>query len=200
MQKLRLEQTFVACALAAGAVLSLGAARTFSAQGPVVAAVPPAPDPGRTALVAYLADRYQLDPERARVFVDEAHDAGEESGVDPLLVLAVMGVESSFNHAARSNFGATGLMQVVPRFHRDKLRPHGGESALLDPRVNVQVGTQILKEYLSRSRSVSAGLQRYAGWKDEERRYARKVIGEQERLHRVVRLALKDLQRDGSRS
>jgi soluble lytic murein transglycosylase-like protein len=80
-------------------------------------------------------------------------------------------------------------MQVVPKFHRDRLAEHGGETALLDPRVNVQVGTEILKEYLRRSGSLSAGLQRYAGWQDDERRYARKVISEKERLRRVVLLA-----------
>ena len=123
-------------------------ARTLSAEGPVVNAVEmaPAPDPARMALVAYLADRYQRDPDRVQSFVDVAHDAAEEWDVDPLLVLAVISVESRFNPAARSGYGATGLMQVVPRFHREKLAEHGGDKALLDPHVNVQVGTQILKE------------------------------------------------------
>ena len=81
-----------------------------------------------------------------QLFVDEAHDAADEWDLDPLLVLAVISVESRFDPAARSGYGATGLMQVVPRFHREKLAEHGGDKALLDPRVNVQVGTQILKE------------------------------------------------------
>lgn len=188
--------TFAACALAAGAMVNLGEARTATRNGHAVAPIDamPSPAPERAALAAYLADRYRLDSDRVRLFVDEAHDAAEASDLDPLLVLAVMGVESSFNPAARSRFGATGLMQVVPRFHRDRLAEHGGEAALLDPRVNVRVGTQILKEYLRRSGSLSAGLQRYAGWPDDEQRYARKVIREQERLRRAVQLARTDLQ------
>jgi soluble lytic murein transglycosylase-like protein len=197
-----LKQALAACVLAAAAVLSLGVTRTLSAQGPVVAAidVAPAPDPARMALVAYLADRYQRDPDRVQSFVDVAHAAAEEWDLDPLLVLAVISVESRFNPTARSGYGATGLMQVVPRFHREKLAEHGGDKALLDPHVNIQVGTQILKESLRRSGSLAAGLQRYAGWQDEERRYARKVMSEKERLRRVVRLAQEQTDREGKSS
>jgi soluble lytic murein transglycosylase-like protein len=183
-----LRKTLAACALAAGALLGLGEARTLTATRDVVAEIDatPAPDRRREALADYLADRYRRDPDRVRDFVDEAHDAAETWDLDPLLVLAVMGVESSFNPAARSGFGATGLMQVVGRFHRDRLVEYGGEAALLDPRVNVRVGARILKDCLRRSGSVAAGLQRYAGWQDEEQRYARKVFSEKERLRRVV--------------
>jgi soluble lytic murein transglycosylase-like protein len=117
--------------------------------------------------------------------------------VDPLLLLAVIAVESRFDPAARSGYGARGLMQVVPRFHREKLVEHGGEPALLDPRVNVLVGTEILRDALRKSGSLHAGLQRYAGWQDdEERRYARKVITEKERLRRIVRLAQQEANDD----
>ena len=117
----------------------------------------------------------------------EAHAAAAEAGVDPLLILAVMAVESRFDPDARSAYGAKGLMQIVPRFHRDKLDPHGGEIAILDPRVNVTVGTQILKQYVQEAGSVQAGLQRYAGGEDDpDRRYARKVMAEKHRLQRVL--------------
>lgn len=151
-----------------------------------------APDPARAALAAYLADRYGRDGEATRVYVEEAHAAAAAFEVDPLLVLAVMAVESRFDPRARSGYGARGLMQVVPRFHREKLADHGGEAALADPRVNALVGTQILKESLRRSGGVRAGLQRYAGWEDDEQRYSRKVLAEKRRLQRVVELALRD--------
>ena len=196
-----LRKGLVACVLAASAVFTLGAGRTLTAQGPsvepieVTPEVTPAPDPRRTALVDYLSDRYRRGPEETATFVDEAHAAGEVFNVDPLLVLAVMSVESRFDPAARSGFGARGLMQIVPRFHRDKLAEHGGERAILDPRVNVLVGTQILKDYLRQNGSLQAGLQRYAGWQDdEEKRYARKVISEKERLRRVAQTAIRNPQ------
>ncbi len=187
-------KAFVACILAASALFALGAARPLTAEGPSIEAVEitPAPDPRRTALVDYLSDRYRREPEETGNFVDEAHAAAEAFNVDPLLVLAIMSVESRFDPAARSGFGARGLMQIVPRFHRDKLAEHGGEGAIHDPRVNVLVGTRILKDYLRQTGSVQAALQRYAGWQhDEEKRYARKVIGEKERLSRVVQSAIR---------
>jgi len=187
----RLRRTVTACVVAALATCSLGAARTLTAAGPAIDAVEMerAPDPARAALAAYLADRYGRDPDATRVYVEEAHAAAEAFAVDPLLVLAVMAVESRFDPHARSGYGAKGLMQVVPRFHREKLADHGGEAALADPRVNALVGTQILKEYLGRSGGVRAGLQRYAGWDDDEYRYSRKVLAEKQRLQRVVKLA-----------
>lgn len=192
-----LGRTLAACAVAAAAVLALSGARALTPRAlsiqEITLELPPAPDPRRTALVAYLSDRYRVEPEDTRVFVDEAHAAAAEFDLDPLLVLAVMGVESSFNPGARSGFGARGLMQVVPRFHREKLVEHGGEAALADPRVNALVGTRILKEYLRQTGNVRAGLQRYAGWQDDdEHRYARRVLGEKARLHRVVQQALQE--------
>jgi len=186
-----------ACVLCVGALYTLGATTHQSAKASVMDAVEavPAPDPRRAALANYLSDRYHVAPERARVFVDEAHAAAEAFGVDPLLVLAVMAVESSLDPAARSGAGATGLMQVVPRFHRDKLAAQGGEAALLDPRVNALVGTWILKDSLRQAGNLRAGLQRYAGWQeDDEHRYASRVIAEKERLRRVNNHALTEAQ------
>ena len=60
-----------------------------------------------------------------------------------------MAVESRFNPIAESNFGATGLMQVIPRYHADKFSAKAGES-VLDPQINIRVGTRALKESVVR--------------------------------------------------
>jgi len=119
--------------------------------------------------------------------VSEAYVAGSATGVDPLLILAVMAVESRFNPFAESDFGAKGLMQVVPRFHLDKLAAHGGEEAVLDPRTNIHVGARILREYVRRTGSLEEGLQLYAGAGDDPTQgYAQKVIAEKRRMADVV--------------
>ena len=126
-----------------------------------------------------------------------AHDAGRQVGLDPLLILAVMAVESRFNPVAESLVGAKGLMQVVPRHHLDKLLEHGGEEAVLDPMINIPVGARILKEYIRRTGSVEAGLQFYNGsLADPSSQYAQKVIAERERLQEAVRR----FDRSGARS
>ena len=58
-----------------------------------------------------------------------------------------MAIESRYNPVAESVMGAKGLMQVIPKYHPEKLFDHGGEQALLEPEVNILVGAQILREY-----------------------------------------------------
>lgn len=144
-------------------------------------------NPRYQALAAHLSQRYKIAPDAAEHVVRAAHTASERVGIDPLLVLAVIAVESSFNPVAESLSGAKGLMQVVPRYHEDKLEEHGGSSAVLDPTTNILVGTRILDQYIRHSASLEAGLQRYNGARsDASSRYAQKVLAERARLQRVV--------------
>jgi soluble lytic murein transglycosylase-like protein len=139
------------------------------------------------AVAAFIARRYRVADEAASDYVAAAYRAGRQLAVDPLLVLAVMAVESRYNPVAESHVGAKGLMQVLPRFHLDKLAAHGGEQALLDPDVNIEVGTQILREYLHRFGVTVTALQQYAGAMDEPTtQYANKVLAERSRLQRVL--------------
>jgi soluble lytic murein transglycosylase-like protein len=97
-------------------------------------------------------------------------------------------VESRYNPVAESAMGARGLMQVMPKFHAEKLLEHGGEGALLDPQVNIQVGAQILREYLRRFGETETALQMYAGAFDEPTSsYAVKVLAERARLEQLLR-------------
>jgi Transglycosylase SLT domain len=141
------------------------------------------------ALANYVSRRYRIAPDVTEVFVGAAHEAGREVGLDPLLILAVVAVESRFNPVAESLVGAKGLMQVVPRHHQDKLMEHGGEEAvLLDPVTNIALGARILKEYIRRTGSLEAGLQFYNGaLADPSSQYAQKVFAEKERLQEAVR-------------
>ncbi len=144
-------------------------------------------DPHRRAIADHLARRFRIAADALDGLVSEAFVAGSATGVDPLLILAVMAVESRFNPFAESEFGAKGLMQVVPRFHLDKLAAHGGEEAVLDPRINIHVGAQILREYVRRTGSLEEGLQLYAGAGDDPAQgYAQKVIAEKRRMADVV--------------
>jgi soluble lytic murein transglycosylase-like protein len=99
-----------------------------------------------------------------------------------------MAIESRYNPVAESVLGAKGLMQVIPKFHLEKLADHGGEQALLDPEVNILVGTQILREYLRRFGETETALQMYAGAFDEPTsQYAFKVLAERARLEQARR-------------
>jgi soluble lytic murein transglycosylase-like protein len=140
------------------------------------------------ALANYVSRKYRIAPDATEQFVGAAYDAGRQVGLDPLLILAVMAVESRFNPVAESLMGAKGLMQVIPRHHLDKLLEHGGEEAVLDPMINIALGARILKEYVRRTGSLEAGLQFYNGaLADPSSQYAQKVFAEKERLQQAVR-------------
>ena len=140
------------------------------------------------AVAEFISKRYRVAQDAIAGFVASAYTAGSEWKVDPLLILAVMAVESRYNPVAESNMGAKGLMQVIPKFHADKISEHGGESALLDPHTNIQVGAQILREYLRRFGETETALQMYAGAFDEPNSsYAFKVLAERARLEQMLR-------------
>ena len=120
-------------------------------------------DPGLTHAAAYLARRYRVADEAVREMVAAAKVAGEENHVDPLLVLAVVAVESGMNPVAQSPMGARGLMQVMTSVHADLLEEQGGDQAALEPVANIKVGTAILSDLIRRGGSVDRGLQLYVG-------------------------------------
>src|SRR6185436_13297124 len=140
------------------------------------------------AVTEFISKRYRVATDATAGFVATAYQAGTVWKVDPLLILAVMAVESRYNPVAESNMGARGLMQVIPKFHAEKLTEHGGEGALLDPHINIQVGAQILREYLRRFGETETALQMYAGAFDEpSSSYAFKVLAECSRLEQMLR-------------
>jgi len=144
------------------------------------------------AVIEYITKRYRVSEQAVGAFVNTAYRAGSEQGIDPLLVLAVIAVESRFNPVAESAVGAKGLMQVMPKQHLEKLSDHGGEQSLLDPAVNIMVGTQILREYQRRLGDTEAALQMYAGAFDEPTStYANKVLAEKARLEALRQKARK---------
>jgi len=135
----------------------------------------------------YIAKRYRVADEVISGFVDTAYRAGEDYSVDPLIVLAVMATESRYNPIAESVVGAKGLMQIIAKFHPEKLADHGGEAALFEPVVNIRVGAQILREYDRRYGDMKTALQMYAGASDDsDTRYASKVFAERARLRKVL--------------
>jgi hypothetical protein len=119
--------------------------------------------------------------------VAESFAAGTKAKIDPLLVLAVMAVESGFNPIAQSPMGAQGLMQVMTQVHSEKYKRFGGQLAAFDALANVRVGVKVLQECIARAGSPEAGLRLYvgAGNLEDDGGYAGKVQAEQTRLQAV---------------
>lgn len=77
--------------------------------------------------------------------------------IDPALVHAVMRQESKFDTSARSERGAMGLMQIMPKTARYVVR--GGMPDLKSPKENLKIGQDYLA-YLLRDKHVNGDLLR----------------------------------------
>lgn len=136
----------------------------------------------------WLSKRYRVAGDAANMLVSTAYLTAHELKLDPLLILAVMAIESGLNPFAESPMGAKGLMQVMAKVHHDKFEDLGGAQAALNPVANIRVGALILKDYVRRTGSVEGGLKTYVGAADLETDsgYGAKVLAEYRRLKQVA--------------
>lgn len=136
----------------------------------------------------WLSRRYRVADEATNMLVSTAYLTASEMKLDPLLILAVMAIESGLNPFAESSMGAQGLMQVMSKVHQDKFEDLGGVQAALNPVANIRVGAQILKDYVKRGGSVEAGLKSYVGAAafETDFGYGSRVLNEYRKLKQVA--------------
>ena len=135
----------------------------------------------------YIAKRYQVSAVAVEPLLASAQQTGRSVGVDPLLLVAVMAIESRFNPFAESPMGAQGLMQVIPKWHPDKIDVKSDKGAMFDPDTNIRVGALVLKEYIQSTGSVERALQQYNGSSDPTAPYANKVMAVKAALSQAAR-------------
>jgi len=136
----------------------------------------------------WLSRRYRVAGDAANMLVTTAYNTAHEIKLDPLLILAVMAIESGLNPFAESPMGAQGLMQVMSKIHSDKFEEAGGAKTALNPETNIRVGAQILKDYVTRTGSIEGGLKTYVGAAafEDDSGYGHKVLAEYRRLKQVA--------------
>ncbi len=146
------------------------------------------------AIADFMARKYRVSQDVVHDLVKTAHAVGRQMGVDPLLIVAVMAVESSFNPIAESVAGAKGLMQIIPKYHPEKFAEFGGEQSAFEPRTNILVGARIIREYLSSSSGdLFTALQTYAGaLADRDAAYTHRVLNEKDKLDELSGLPKTD--------
>jgi len=106
-------------------------------------------------------ERYIPDTDHRLKVLRKVHSAATQVDLQPELVLAVIEVESHFNHYAVSPVGAQGIMQVMPFWKNEIGRP---EDNLIDLETNLRYGCTILKHYIERSNGrLAEALARYNG-------------------------------------
>lgn len=110
-----------------------------------------------------------LDPNLENEIISAVEFASKTYHVPKSIIYSVIAVESSFDTAAVSQVGCVGLMQVNPDvWGVDSVR-------LLDPKLNILVGTDILAKYKMQYGSWKDALYHYSGKSSE---YVYKIINE----------------------
>jgi soluble lytic murein transglycosylase-like protein len=147
-------------------------ASLLAAPAASLAAQAQAPPGSLAPAVAKIARRYRV----SRHAVEQvATLAQEHFPADPLTLLALVGVESSWRPWAVGAAAEVGLCQVRPEMH--------GVSAaeLADPETNVKTAGRILRAHVDRL-GLRAGIARFNGAGPAARAYADKVLVERRRL------------------
>ena len=141
----------------------------------------------REQIANYIVEQFGSKQHVARAVVQEAVIVGKQLQLDPLLLLAIIAVESRFDPMAQSPKGAQGLMQVRTAVHSARFDPFGGVAAAFDFATNIRIGAQILQEHLSRHGSVDLALKHYVGAARmaHDQGYAAKVRKEKSKLEQV---------------
>lgn len=115
---------------------------------PTVASAP------TTAIVASRPLDRRLDPLARLPFGDEIRQAALREGLDPLLLAAVVEVESNFSPDAVSPKGAMGLMQLMPLHFEEGAEP-------LEPIANLALGARYLRQLTREYDSLALALAAY---------------------------------------
>lgn len=139
-------------------------------------------EPEKEAVTRWVMDNAQVDlpASKAAAIVRHAYLYAFHNELDPLLVLSVMRTESGFKERAASSGGARGLMQVIPYWHRDKLK---GRSPF-NPQVSIEVGSRVLGDCAKKHSSTLRVLSCYSG--GGGKRYYRKVMAQRSSLQRTI--------------
>ena len=172
---------------------------------PEIAEEPAAPEEPRSvfrAEMARISDAIRRDFfQNAVPFGDIIHEKAQKYDVDPALVAAVVETESRFKSRARSQVGARGLMQLMPRTGRWM-----GAKNLYDPEQNVDAGAKYLRYLNNRfdgnlKKTIAAynagegNVRRYQGVPPfrETRSYVNKVMSRYEKRKKELEQYSKDV-------
>ncbi|MBN2655157.1 MAG: transglycosylase SLT domain-containing protein [Nitrospirae bacterium] len=98
-------------------------------------------------------------------YIDEVKEAANETGVDPMLLLAIIREESRFAPDARSIAGALGLLQLMPstaqRVAKSAKVQLNGNGDLTNPKTNIRLGAHYIKQLITRLGSVPMAIAAY---------------------------------------
>tara|TARA_Y100000287_G_C14212685_1_gene351771 strand:- start:940 stop:1422 length:483 start_codon:yes stop_codon:yes gene_type:complete len=88
-------------------------------------------------------------------------EQAEAGGFEPTLILSMIYVESRFEKKARSKSNACGLMQLIPKWNKEKVNgkliKYSCEE-IKEPKLNIRLGIRALNRWLKSTRSLDRAL------------------------------------------
>lgn len=99
------------------------------------------------------------DPSKAEI-TEYAISISTDYDIDSKLIRAMIQVESEYDPCAESVCGAIGLMQIVEKYHVDRM-DRLGVTDLKDPYSNILVGTDYIAELIEKHGNVIKALMIY---------------------------------------
>lgn len=141
-------------------------------------------------LITYISREYNIDILSSTNIVNCSFQEAKQQNYDPLLLLSLIGIESTYNASAYSKMGAIGLTQIMPIYHIEKINKIK-EKENLDVwsiNGNIKIGALILKEYINLyNGQIEKALQKYNGSSyDKNFTYSNKILSNQQKLYQVA--------------
>jgi len=133
------------------------------------------------SLDEYLQNYMKLTQDQAMVIVDVVKNI-PTTLIDPYLLLAIMEQETRYRPNLKNKSGSVGLMQVVPYWHRAKIKGRN----VMDPHVNAEVGAMVYFECFKKKRNITKALTCYNG--GGTKGYSEKVVSRWKQLQKLVSL------------
>lgn len=138
----------------------------------------------------FIASHWSVPQAHADEVVKVAYQAAALYSLDPVMLLAMAGKESSFRHVGNPGGGNNpnkpfGIMQVDGRWHPEKFKY--GKAYVTTVEENIFIGARIVREYLDREKGDTRfALMRYNGTRWEDDRYYRGVVSIQAQLETAI--------------
>lgn len=141
-----------------------------------------------TKMANYITSKYKnVSSQDAIKISNTALIHAQKHNIEPSLILGLIEKESGFQKNIVSKGNAHGLMQIIPKWHKQNINEviaqNGGTLKTIDN--NVAIGTNILKTQLKKYPNVSRALQAYNG-NHNGSSYARQVLHYQRQIKQSV--------------
>lgn len=139
-------------------------------------------------VIQYIHNKYRINYNDAEKIVEQAYIHGNKHNIEPSLIIGIIEHESAFKKNIVSKANAVGLMQIVPKYHRQRIAniTNKNNQTIQHIETNIELGTNILKDYINRYSNIGRALQAYNG-SHNSNRYSRVVFRKQNNIENIMK-------------